>query len=155
MGKKNRKSGKGDAPAREMTDDELLEQAAAENKALREQEIAAGCPTKAELVAELDKHTVFDIRVVENGQATQNCLSHSGDYVFYVDVNDAGKAAEARKQTHPGHLVVGTSTLGRAFGLTEAAAFGFSSNARFPMRLQGSTSVIDDLVKAGCCSSRC
>ena len=132
-----------------MTDDELLEQAVAENKAAREKEIADGCPTKAELIAALDSITLFDLRVVEDGGAKQTCLSPAGDYVFYVDVDDASRALEARKLTHPGHLALGVTTLGRAFGLTEVQAFGFSTNVKFPMHIQGSTAVIDDLVNDG------
>jgi len=132
-----------------LTDEELLEQAAAENRAARAKEIADGCPTKAELLAALDHVTLFDLRVVEDGKATQTCLSPAGDYVFFTDVNDAAEALQARKRTHPGHLVLGTTPLGRAFGLTEGKAFGFQTNVQFPMRLQGSTEVLNDLVRDG------
>ena len=146
MGKKSKKE---KATASAMADDELLDQAAAENKALREQELAEGCPTKAELLEALDSVTLFDLRVVDNGKGTQTCLSPAGDYVFYVDVSDASEAMQARQVTHAGHLALGTTGLGRAFGLTEGSAFGFQTNAKFPMSIQGSTAVINDLVSEG------
>ena len=150
MGKKS-KSGKDKPSAATIAkgEEELLEKAVAENKAAREKEIADGCPTKAELVAALDQITLFDLRVMENGKGTQTCLSPEGDYIFYVDCNDAAEALQARKMTHAGHLVLGTTPLGKVFGLTEADAFGFQSNVAFPMYLQGSTAVIDDLVRDG------
>jgi len=149
MGKSGRGRRDKKAAGPTATDDELLEQAVAENKAAREKEIADGCPTKADLIAALDSVTLFDLRVVENGEAKQTCLSPAGDYVFYVDVNDASKALEARRLTHPGHLVLGVTKLGRAVGLTEGQAFGFATNANFPMYIQGSTAVIADLVNDG------
>ena len=150
MGKKS-KSGKDKPSAASIAkgEEELLEKAVAENKAAREKEIADGCPTKAELLAALDQITLFDLRVMENGKGTQTCLSPEGDYIFYVDFNDAAEALQARKMTHAGHLVLGTTPLGKVFGLTEADAFGFQSNVAFPMYLQGSNAVIDDLVRDG------
>jgi hypothetical protein len=149
MGKSSRRREKVGKSEREMTAAEQLQEAAARDKKAREQELAEGCPPKADLLASLDCITLFDIRVVEDGRAKQTCLSPEGDYIFYVDVNDAASAMEARKLTHPGHLALGTTPLGRAFGLTEGQTFGFKTNASFPMYIQGSTAAIDDLVQAG------
>ena len=152
MGGSKKRGGKKEKAA-EMSEDEMLDQAAAQNKAAREQEVAEGCPTMAQLVASLDAITLFDLRVIEsNGKGTQTCLSPAGDYIFYVDVNDAADAVQAAKTRYPCRLSVGTTPLGKAFGLTEGKAFGFSTNAQFPMRMQGPKFVIRDLVQAGLAS---
>lgn len=75
---------------------------------------------------------------------------HAGEWVFFVDQNDAVEALEARKQAQPGERVaIGMTSLGRAFGLTEGQAFGFSSNMTFPARMQGPKAVIEDLEHDG------
>ena len=39
-------------------------------------------------------------------------------------------------------MALGCTGLGRAFALSEGRSFGFSSSAKFPMRLQGSRATI-------------
>jgi len=138
-------------------DDELIAQATAANKAAaaaalakmtREIMLDDGCPSKAELVTALDKITLFDLRSSEDGAARDFCLSPAGECVFYIDHADACEALEARKITHPGPLALGCTGLGRAFGLSEGHAFGFSSPAKFPFRLQGPTEIISAIGEA-------
>ena len=149
MGKGNRSK----KATTDKTDDELLDEAAAANRAAvaaaladttKEMTLEDGCPTKAELLEALDQITLFDLRSAEDGDGSGRtpCLSPAGEFVFYVDENDAVEAMEARKQTHPGRVALGCTGLGRAFALSEGRAFGFSSSAKFPMRLQGSTATI-------------
>jgi len=153
MGKGGRGKGKSQ-PATTTTitasDDRLLEQAAAANRAavaaaLADSAMAPddGCPTKAELLAELDKVTLFDLRSVGDGSGREPCLSPAGEYIFYVDENDAAAALEERKVTNPDRMALGCTSLGRAFGLSEGRAFGFSTNLKCPMRLQGSSAAIE------------
>lgn len=135
------------------SDDKLLEQAAAANRAAVEAALAetassaaaleGSFPTKAELLAELDKVTLFDLRSVGDGSGREPCLSPAGEYVFYVDESDAVAALEERKITNPDPMALGCTPLGRAFGLSEGRTFGFSTNLKCPMRLQGASSAID------------
>ena len=133
------------------SDDRLLEQAAAANRAAVAAALAEttskvlddGCPTKAELLAALDKVMLFDLRSVEDGRGGREpCLSPAGEYVFYVDENDAAAAMEERKITNPNRMALGCTPLGRAFGLSEGRAFGFTTNLKCPMRLQGCSAAI-------------
>ena len=89
------------------TDDELLDEAAAANRAAVAAALAEttsgmtldnGCPTKAELVTALDSITLFDLRSAEegDGKGRAPCLSPAGEFVFYVDENDAVEAMKAR-----------------------------------------------------------
>jgi len=148
------KGGRGNKkPTVTKTDDELLDEAAAANRAAVAAALAEsagqmtledGCPTKAELLTALDSITLFDLRSAEDGDGKGRapCLSPAGEFVFYVDENDAVEAMEARKRTNPGRVALGCTGLGRAFALSEGLAFGFSSSAKFPMRLQGSSATI-------------
>ena len=148
------KGGRGNKkPTVTKTDDELLDEAAATNRAAVAAALAEsagqmtledGCPTKAELLTALDSITLFDLRSAEDGDGKGRapCLSPAGEFVFYVDENDAVEAMEARKRTNPGRVALGCTGLGRAFALSEGLAFGFSSSAKFPMRLQGSSATI-------------
>ena len=45
-------------------------------------------------------------------------------------------------QEQTGRVALGCTGLGRAFALSEGRSFGFSSSAKFPMRLQGSRATI-------------
>ena len=99
MGRSNR----GKKPTVDKTDDELLDEAAATNRAavaaaLAETTLDNGCPTKAELLTALDSITLFDLRSAEvgDGKGRAPCLSPAGEFVFYVDENDAVEAIEAR-----------------------------------------------------------
>ena len=107
-----------------------------------------GCPTKGELLTALDSIVLFDIRSLEDGRGRDPILSPAGEYVFYVDPNDAIEAMEARKLTHPDRMALGCTGLGRAFGLSEGAAFGFQTNAKMPMRIQGPTGIINAIGEA-------
>tara|TARA_B100000795_G_scaffold51072_1_gene33493 strand:- start:1698 stop:2003 length:306 start_codon:yes stop_codon:yes gene_type:complete len=99
MGRSNR----GKKPTVDKTDDELLDEAAATNRAavaaaLAETTLDNGCPTKAELLTALDSITLFDLISAEVGDGRERapCLSPAGEFVFYVDENDAVEAIEAR-----------------------------------------------------------
>ena len=103
MGKANR----GKKQTVDKTDDELLDEAAAANRAAAAAALAEttsemtldnGCPTKAELLTALDSITLFDLRSAEvgDGKGRAPCLSPAGEFVFYVDENDAVEAIEAR-----------------------------------------------------------
>ena len=140
-----------------MSDDDLLDQAVSENKAaaaLAKTEVDMGnmgdeCPTKQELLAVLDNIILFDLRSGEPGKGGQPCISSAGDWVFYCDENDAIAAMEAHKDENPGALVaVGCTPLGRAFALSEGKAFGFQSSMAHPMRIQGSTAVLEAIGEA-------
>lgn len=138
-----------------LTDDELLDQAVAENKkaaalALQQaqmklEEDSRGCPTKQELLAALDNILLFDLRHAD-GEGRQPCLSPQGEYVLYTDEADAVAAIEALKKAQPGsQAVLGCTGLGRAFALSEGKAFGFSSNFKHPIHLQGSTALLAEI----------
>ena len=117
MGKKSKKGGAPAeaAPAGTAGDDELLELAAAANKAAAEAALAeakrkelaeatgAGTeprrPKLDELQDYLDKINFFDIRSVEHSDGREPVLSPSGEYIFYADMNDAAQALEERKLT--------------------------------------------------------
>ena len=103
MGKANR----GKKQTVDKTDDELLDEAAAANRAAAAAALAEttsemtldnGCPTKAELLTALDSIILFDLRSAEvgDGKGRAPCLSPAGEFVFYVDENDAVEAIEAR-----------------------------------------------------------
>ena len=137
------------------TDDELLEEAAAANRAAAAAALAEatsqmtldnGCPSKAELLEALDSITLFDLRSNEEGEGKGRTpsLSPSGAWVFYVDENDAVEAMQAQS----GRAVLGCTGLGRAFALSEGRALGFSSSAKFPMRIQGSSATINAIGEA-------
>ena len=101
MGKSNR----GKKSTVDKTDDELLDEAAAANRAAVAAALAEttsevtlddGCPTKAELLTALDSITLFDLRSTEEGDGKGRApsLSPAGEFVFYIDENDAVEAIE-------------------------------------------------------------
>ena len=151
MGKGNR----GKKQTVDKTDDELLEEAAAANRAAAAAALAEatsqmsldnGCPSKTELLEALDSITLFDLRSNEEGEGKGRApsLSPSGEWVFYVDENDAVEAMQAQS----GRVALGCTGLGRAFALSEGRALGFSSSAKFPMRIQGSSATIGAIGEA-------
>ena len=146
MGKKSRKASK---PTEQLNDDELLDQAIADNRRLEEEkqqhqlEKAAGRPTRAEVLRRLDESNIplFHIVAVLEGNTSGACTSADGEWVFYFDPADAQAAMEERSKTHPGPLAVSFTPLGRAFALTEGWIKPAASDPP-PMRLQASHAVL-------------
>lgn len=155
MGKQKKKGAK---QAEQLNDDELLDQAIAENRRLEEERRqqqqqleataavaaqAAGRPSKAEVLRRLDESGIllFHLVSILEGNKSSACTSADGEWVFYFDPADAKAAMEERSKTHPGPLAVSFTPLGRAFALSEGWIKPAASNPP-PMRLQASQAVL-------------
>ena len=157
MGKSSKSKSKGGKP-KELNDDELLDQAIAENLRIEEERQqqqqqlrataavaaqAAGRPSNAQVVRRLDDSGIqlFHIVAVREGNKSGACTSADGEWVFYFDPADAKAAMEERSKTHPGPLAVSFTPLGRAFALSEGWIKPAASDPP-PMRLQASQAVL-------------
>ena len=139
MGKGGKKGGGGKKEVKTATAAETNAAAAAKALAMLTMEEDGPKPTQAELFAALNSVMTFDLRVAEEGSGGTPCASTEGDWVFYLDEQDAVEALQARKQSHPSQLAIGCTGLGTALGLSEG---WIGSNVQYPMRLQGSKSVL-------------
>ena len=155
MGRKRSAKGQMGAGTTAPTDNEILERAIADNQAAKAKALEKA-PSRAELLTELDKIVVFNIvAVIGNGPKSEPVTDPSGCWVWYLDARDAIEEMDARKITHPGHLVLSCTPLGRAFGLVEGwVTPHWSGPGKLPpMRLQASQEELQatgDLAKQLC-----
>jgi hypothetical protein len=140
------------AASADLTEDEMLEQAIAENKAVADAAADAAASgirplTKMEVISKLDQVMVLNIVAVVNG-AKQIVPGSDGELCWYADVIDAKaalSALQAKMPTLPGHsLGLDFTPFGRAYSLSE----GWVSPRQLqgdapPMRLQPSSQVLE------------
>ena len=140
----------------ELTEDEMLKQAIAENKAAADEIASAAAAgirplTQKELIAKLDQVLLLNLVATTDDQKKQIVPGADGSLRWYSDVFDAKVALrdmEAKMPPLPGYaLGLNFTPLGKAYSLSEGWVKVGSGEAP-PMCLQPSSKVLQEVGEA-------